>query len=70
MVFKFVGSLVAEKNKITLFCHLGMQRVSFQGPEEFWTWGNVKKIYGWREKWPGINSGIVNPWQWNFLMGS
>jgi hypothetical protein len=29
--------------------------------KSFLTWGNVKKINGWRGKCPGINSGIVNP---------
>ncbi len=28
----------------------------------FPTWGNVKKIYGWREKCPGVNSVIFYPW--------
>jgi hypothetical protein len=46
-----------------------MQKVSFQEPEEFFDmWECEKKIYGWREKCHGINSGIVNPWYWNFLM--
>ncbi len=38
-----------------LFRHLGMQKVSFQGPEKFSAMGNVNKIYGWREKFPGIS---------------
>jgi hypothetical protein len=49
---------------------MGMQKVSFQGPEEFSAMGNVNKIYGWREKFPGISSWFVNPLQWNFLMES
>jgi hypothetical protein len=53
-----------------LFRHMGMQKVSFQGPEEFSAMRNVNKIYGWREIFPGISSWIVNPWQWNFLMES
>jgi hypothetical protein len=48
---------------------MGMQKVSFQGHKEFSAMGNVNKIYGWREKFPGISSWIVNPWQWNFLKG-
>jgi hypothetical protein len=32
--------------------------------------GNVNKIYGWREKFPGISSWIFNPWKWNFLVES
>jgi hypothetical protein len=47
-----------------------MQKVSFQGREEISVMGNVNKICGWREKFPGISSWIVNPWQWNFLMES
>jgi hypothetical protein len=47
-----------------------MQKVSFQVPEEFSSKGNVNKIYGRREKFPGISSWIVNPWQWNFLVES
>jgi hypothetical protein len=31
--------------------------------KNFLTWGNVIKIYGWWKKYPGINSGIVYPWQ-------
>jgi hypothetical protein len=45
-----------------LFRHMGMQKFSFQVPEEFSDMGDVKKIYGWREKCPGINSGIFSPW--------
>jgi hypothetical protein len=39
-----------------LFRHLGMQKVycHCQGPEELSEMGNVNKIYGWREKCPGI----------------
>jgi hypothetical protein len=47
-----------------------MQKVSFQGPEKFSAMGNVNKIYGWREKFPGVSSWIFNPWQWNFLVES
>jgi hypothetical protein len=47
-----------------------MQKISFQGPEEFSAMGNVNKIYGWREKFPGISSWIVNPWKWNSLVES
>jgi hypothetical protein len=47
-----------------------MQKVSFQGPEKFLAMGNVNKIHGWREKFPGISSWIFNPWQWNFLVES
>jgi hypothetical protein len=33
-------------------------------PEEFSDVGECEKDlqYGWREKFPGINSGIINPW--------
>jgi hypothetical protein len=44
------------------FRHLGMQKVSFQGPEEFSAMGNMNKIYGWQENCPGISSWIANPW--------
>jgi hypothetical protein len=35
-----------------------MQKISFQGPEEFSDKGECKKNYGWREKCLAINSGI------------
>jgi hypothetical protein len=53
-----------------LFRHLGMQKVSFQGPEKFLAMGNVNNIYRWREKFPGISSWIFHPWQWIFLVES
>ncbi len=59
-----------SRDRGRLFRHLGMQKVSFQGPEKFSAMGNVNKINGWREKFPGISSWIFNPWQWNFLVES
>jgi len=64
---EFSGGKLKQKG---FFHSEGMQKVSFQGPEEFSAMGNVNKIYGWREKFPVTSSWIVNPWQWNFQMES
>ncbi len=40
------------------------KRSPSRDPTSFMTWGNVKKIYGWREKCPGISSGIGQIFWW------
>jgi hypothetical protein len=37
--------------------HWVMQQISIQGPEEFSGMGELKKIYGFRGKCPGIDNG-------------
>jgi hypothetical protein len=60
MAWRHVKYLIPGTGR--LFRHLGMQKVSLQGPEDFSDMENVKKIYGWREKFSGISSEIFNPW--------
>ncbi len=60
MAWRHVKCLIPGTGR--LFRHLGMQKVSLQGPEDFSDMGNVKNIYGWREKFSGISSEIFNPW--------
>ncbi len=54
----------------TTFPAFGNAKGLLPGTRRISALGNVNKIYGWREKFPGISSWIVNPWQWNFLVES
>ena len=60
MAWRHVKYLIPGTGR--LFRHLGMQKVSLQGPEDFSDMENLKKVYGWREKFSGISSEIFNPW--------